>query len=101
MLINVTQAHIDKALEYQNIRMIGLIPPGFSLNWSDRALWTSFSCPIALAATEAYGTEAQVDGTIVNFESTENHVLPNEAREFAKRFDLGYAIEPFSFELVI
>jgi len=62
MRIDVTQEHIDKALDYATIRRAYNNKPGIRM---PKDVWCSFSCPIALAATEACGKEAQVNGTTV------------------------------------
>jgi hypothetical protein len=98
MIIEVTQEHIDKALAYNRIRAAYAHETDLD---TPKELWTSFSCPIALAATDASGKAAQVDGSTVSFNIIDNRKLPEEAQAFVSAFDLGETVEPFSFELVM
>ena len=98
MIIEVTQEHIDKARAYTRIRAAYGRETDLE---TPKGVWTSFSCPIALAVTDASGKAAQVDGSIVSFNIVDHHKLPEEARAFVTAFDLGSTVEPFSFELVM
>jgi len=98
MIIEVTQQHIDKALAYNRIRAAYGRETDLNI---PKELWTSYTCPISLAAADASGKAAQVDGSIVSFNIIDNHKLPEEARAFVSAFDLGETVEPFSFELVM
>ena len=81
MRIKVKQEHIDKGLR-----------------------GSYFSCPLALASQDA-GLELPGAGMhkimyLVDDELC-GSLMPDEARKFRSRFDRGWKVEPFSFDLEI
>jgi hypothetical protein len=59
-------------------------------------------CPIALALTRAHPGQWVLGEHTADFyfdDADGTISLPNEARDFIKRFDNGDPVEPFSFEL--
>ncbi len=80
MIINVTQAHIDRGRE------------------GDCRL-----CPIALAIHDATGDWGYSVSRryVLKMSHIENKswVLPEKARDFILHFDMGVFVQPFSFEI--
>jgi hypothetical protein len=62
-------------------------------------------CPIALAIVHAIGdmpanvSVSAWDARLYRHEDTLDAALPQEARAFIERFDLGDTVEPFEFDL--
>lgn len=59
---------------------------------------TSFSCPVAIAASRVLGRMAQVGYYCIETDGLAYRV-PNTVLRFMERFDSGEACEPFEFEI--
>jgi hypothetical protein len=59
------------------------------------------NCPVALAVTEALGTQAEVGVTVLELpdRGRKKALLPPGVWTFIKDFDSAKVVRPFSFEL--
>lgn len=59
-----------------------------------------YACPIALAASRAAGRPIRVDlGSLLPWGRRELILLPAPATDFISRFDAGFHVEPFGFDV--
>ncbi len=57
------------------------------------------ACPIALAATRAFGIACVVSSYTLEPAGMDRKSMPFEARTFIRNFDDGWEVKPFSFEI--
>ena len=78
MLVHVTQAHIKNGTKSSAAR-----------------------CPIALAIRDTVGPALKVYVSIHSYEigPVKERPLPIEAREFIRKYDKGFDVKPFDFEI--